>query len=84
MDGWSENSGGNSQGDGPIAPFSCSPHQQRFLSSGSADLGSCAAELVIRQLMVGNSRQPATPPPQAAVERATLGRQAPPGCRQAL
>ena len=61
MEGWRENSGGNSQGHGPIAPSSRSPFQQRFLNSGVADprdLGSCVMELTTRQLLVGNLKHP--------------------------
>ena len=50
MDGWCENSGGNSLGHGPKAPISPSPCQKRFLSSGLANprnLGSCTTKLMI-------------------------------------
>ena len=58
---------GNSQGHRPIALFSCSPYQHRFLNSGLADprdLGSCVVELVTPQLMVGSFRHPAHHPPR--------------------
>ena len=60
MDGWCENSGGNSLGHGPAAPISRSSRQQRFFNSGLADpwnLGSCMIELVTCQLMVGHFGQ---------------------------
>ena len=53
MDGWHKNLGGNSQGHRPIAPFSRSPYQRRFLNSGIADprdLDSHVVQLVTRQL----------------------------------
>ena len=34
MDGWFEDLGGNSQGPGPMPPFSGRPYQQRFWNSG--------------------------------------------------
>ena len=84
MDGWCENSGGNSLGHGPKAPISRSPCQQRFLNLGLADprnLGSCTAELMTCQLLVGNFGQPR--PPRTAVERQGIRITEPLGCRGA-
>ena len=68
MDGWMDGQcgdlGGNSQAHGPIALFSRSPYQQRFLNLGLAnprDLGSCVIKLVTRQVMVGKFKQPSPP-----------------------
>ena len=64
VDGWCENSGGNSLGHGPKAVISRSPCQQRFLNSGFVDqgnLGSCVIELITRQLMAWGSQCVPTP-----------------------